>query len=265
MQRRTFITGSLIMVGGLSLPFSTLAQVANINDAINKAGRQRMLTQRLAKAYLQIGQEVETETSKKILDQSMSSFDRQLVELHAFSPTADIRSNLTRMEQTWQEYKQTLVGKTPNKSDAKLVLKLSENLLQMADDVTMQLEKHAGGSTGKLVNLAGRQRMLSQRLAKLYQATNWNIAPTNAVTIIEATRKEFASAMQTLQAASGNNARLKDELLLAQSQWVFFDSALYQTGDGKQQRLSASNVATTSERILEVMDKITVMYQQLTV
>ncbi|MFZ6759792.1 type IV pili methyl-accepting chemotaxis transducer N-terminal domain-containing protein [Undibacterium sp. Ji50W] len=264
MQRRTFITGGLILAGGLSLPFTALAQVANINDAINKAGRQRMLTQRLAKAYLQIGQDVETETSKKILDQSMSSFDRQLVELHAFSPTTDIRGNLSRMEQTWQEYKQTLVGKAANKEDAKTVLKLSENLLQMADEVTMQLEKHAGGSTGKLVNLAGRQRMLSQRLAKLYQATNWNIAPANAAATIETTRKEFAAAMQTLQAASGSNTRLKDELLLAQSQWVFFDTALHQNSDGKLQRLSASNVATTSERILEVMDKITVMYQQLT-
>ncbi|PXX42634.1 type IV pili methyl-accepting chemotaxis transducer N-terminal domain-containing protein [Undibacterium pigrum] len=265
MQRRTFITSSLVTAAGLALSFPTLAQVAGVNDAINKAGRQRMLTQRLAKAYLQIGLDIETETSKKILDQSMSSFDRQLVELHAFAPTADIRNNLSIMEKTWQEYKQTLVGKAPNPGDARLVLKHSETLLHMADEVTTQLEKHAGSSTGKLVNLAGRQRMLSQRLAKLYQATNWNIAPGNTASNIESTRKEFSAAMQTLQAASGSNTRLKDELLLAQSQWAFFESALRHSNDGKLQRQSASNVATTSERILEVMDKITSMYQQLAV
>lgn len=264
MQRRTFITGSLVIAGSLALPYPATAQIVGIHDAINKAGRQRMLTQRLAKAYLQIGLDVETEASKKILDQSMSSFDRQLVELHAFAPTTDIRSSLSSMGKNWQEYKQALVGKAPNQGDARLVLKHSETLLHMADEVTMQLEKHAGSSTGKLVNLAGRQRMLSQRLAKLYQATNWNIAPGNAVSI-ESTRKEFSAAMQTLQASSGSNTRLKDELLLAQSQWTFFEAALRQTGDGKLQRQSASNVATTSERILEVMDKITATYQQLAV
>jgi nitrate/nitrite-specific signal transduction histidine kinase len=265
MQRRTFITGSLVTAASLTLTFPTLAQVAGVNDAINKAGRQRMLTQRLAKAYLQIGLDVETEASKRILDQSMSSFDRQLVELHAFAPTADIRSNLSSMEKTWQEYKQALVGKAPNQGDARLVLKHSETLLHMADEVTTQLEKHAGSSAGKLVNLAGRQRMLSQRLAKLYQATNWNIAPGNTATSIESTRKEFSAAMQTLQASSGSNTKLKDELLLAQSQWTFFEAALRQSGDGKLQRHSAANVATTSERILEVMDKITGMYQQMAV
>ncbi len=265
MQRRTFITGSLVTAASLTFAYPSMAQVAGINDAINKAGRQRMLTQRLAKAYLQIGLDVETEASKKILDQSMSSFDRQLVELLAFAPAPDIRSNLSGMEKTWQEYKQALVGKAPNQADARLVLKHSETLLHMADEVTTQLEKHAGSKTGKLVNLAGRQRMLSQRLAKLYQASNWNIAPGNAASSIESTRKEFSAAMQTLQSSSGSNTRLTDELLLAQSQWTFFEAALRQTGDGKLQRSSAANVATTSERILEVMDKVTGMYQQLAV
>ena len=263
MQRRSFITGGIILAGSLVLSPGSQAQVAGISDAINKAGRQRMLTQRLAKAYLQIGQEVEVDLSKKILDQSMSSFDRQLVELLAYAPQADVRSNLSFMEKTWLEYKQLLVGKAPNQVDAKTVLKLSESLLQMADGVTLQLERLAGSSTGKLVNLAGRQRMLSQRLAKLYQATHWNIAASNTAAVMAQTRHEFAAAMQTLNAASGDSTRLKGELALAQSQWVFFEAALQAGTDGKSQRQSASNVATTSERILEVMDRITLMYQQL--
>jgi len=36
-----------------------LAQISDINSAINKAGRQRMLSQRMAKAYFQIGLQIE--------------------------------------------------------------------------------------------------------------------------------------------------------------------------------------------------------------
>jgi len=51
-----------------------LAQITDLNSAINKAGRQRMLSQRMAKAYFQIGQQVEVDRSKKILDASVSLF-----------------------------------------------------------------------------------------------------------------------------------------------------------------------------------------------
>ena len=53
-----------------------LAQIADLNSAINKAGRQRMLSQRMAKAYFQIGQQVEVDRSKKILDASVAQFGR---------------------------------------------------------------------------------------------------------------------------------------------------------------------------------------------
>ena len=44
---------TLCVVGG-----EAMAQIADLNSAINKAGRQRMLSQRMAKAYFQIGQQV---------------------------------------------------------------------------------------------------------------------------------------------------------------------------------------------------------------
>ena len=44
----------LLLTGNVAL-----AQISDLNSAINKAGRQRMLSQRMAKAYFQIGQQVE--------------------------------------------------------------------------------------------------------------------------------------------------------------------------------------------------------------
>jgi nitrate/nitrite-specific signal transduction histidine kinase len=263
MNRRRFLGRTVVIAGSLGVFSYTLAEILNINDAINKSGRQRMLSQRLAKAYLQLGQAIDSERSRKILDASLSLFDRQLAELRTFAPTADNKLVLAEMEKTWLAYKQVLMGKTPNQQDARNIMVINEEILAMAQTATVQLEKYSGSSTAQLVNIAGRQRMLSQRMAKFYQALQWGVAPADAEGKLELARKEFIAAMQTLNNAPGNTARIRDELMLAQQQWMFFDGALHQNGDQRNRQQNASNVATTSERILEVMDGVTGLYQQL--
>ena len=99
-----------------------LAQISDVNSAINKAGRQRMLSQRMAKAYFQIGQQVEVARSKKILDSSVSTFDRQLVELKNFAPTPEIKENYLKLEKSWLAYKDLLVGAEPSQENGRKVL-----------------------------------------------------------------------------------------------------------------------------------------------
>ncbi|MDE2440420.1 MAG: type IV pili methyl-accepting chemotaxis transducer N-terminal domain-containing protein, partial [Betaproteobacteria bacterium] len=77
---KTILSVCLVFFLGL-ISECAQAQISDINAAINKAGRQRMLSQRMAKAYFQVGQEVDVERSKKLLDSSVAAFDRQLVEL----------------------------------------------------------------------------------------------------------------------------------------------------------------------------------------
>lgn len=237
------------------------AQINDINAAINKAGRQRMLSQRMAKAYLQVGQAVDTERSKKILDASISLFDRQLVELKNFSPTPEIKNTYLNLERAWLAYKDALVGAAPSQAGAKKVMEINEEVLSLAHQGTVQLEKHSGTGEGRLINIAGRQRMLSQRMAKFYQAIQWGVAPASGPAELEKARKEFVAALQELTSAPENTAAIKDELALGQQQWLFFENAL--TARGGDRKTAALNVATTSERLLEVMNTVTGLYEKL--
>jgi nitrate/nitrite-specific signal transduction histidine kinase len=62
------------------------------------------------------------------------------------------------------------------------------------------------------INKAGRQRMLSQRMAKYYQAASWGIADSSACANLGKARKDFTAALQELSGAPANTALINDSL-----------------------------------------------------
>ena len=268
MHRRTFFKQSVVLGACLALsPIAPLAQVSSIGDSINKAGRQRMLSQRIAKAYFQIGQEFDTVNSKRILDWSVTRFDRQLVELKNYGITPEIKALYLNMERAWLTYKDLVIGNQPDAQRAKQVLATSEEMLTIAERGTKLFEAQmmASGTSelGQLINISGRQRMLSQRMAKYYQASAWNLGGSELITALDTAKQEFLAGMQRLRIATATTAAIREQLSLVYQQWIFFDAALKQPRTGPQRVQFGTNVATTSERILELMDAATGMYEKL--
>ncbi|WP_428425079.1 type IV pili methyl-accepting chemotaxis transducer N-terminal domain-containing protein [Methylibium sp.] len=263
MKRRHFTAIAALGSAAALLPAASQAQVTDLNDAINKAGRQRMLSQRMAKSYLAEGEGVAPELAQRTLAGSMALFDRQLVELKVFAPLPEIKSTYGKLEGVWSDYKAALVGSKPAKAQAETVLELAGKVLALAHQGTVQLEKVSGKPVGHLVNVSGRQRMLSQRMAAFYLSTSWGVQAATSTTEMKKARDEFVAAHDVLKKAPEATPAIKAELELAEIQFSFFDDALRTLRPGAPDTGQMTNVFTTSERILQVMDGVTGMYSKL--
>jgi hypothetical protein len=247
-----------LMALGIAAVPAALAQVRDLNDAINKAGRQRMLSQRMVKAWLALGQQLQDTRAGKVLGDSMALFERQLAELRAFAPTEAIRTTYEQLDVLWGTLKSALVGGPPTLAAAPGLLAMDGKVLALAHQGTQQLEQHGGKPVGHLVNIAGRQRMLSQRMAKFQLAMAWKVPQADAAQQIDTARAEFMVALDKLAAAPETTAVIQEQIVMARQQWVFFDAALV-SGQSPDSR-NARNVFVASENILQVMDRITGLY-----
>lgn len=266
MQRRRFLSHTtrlaLGTVGLTALPVAW-AQVKDLNDAINKAGRQRMLSQRAGKAWLALVHKPDNASARQVLDQSIALFERQLGELRAYAPSAPIRDTYAQLEQAWGEHRQALQTSAPAREGAAPMLRLDAKVLALAHQGTVQYEAASGKPVGQLVNVAGRQRMLSQRMAKFYLAAALPVDADTATAEITKARTEFMAATELLRKAPEATDRIRQELLLADGQWVFFDAALQRLQGAGTTPRQISDVFVASENLLASMDRVTGMYAAL--
>ncbi|MBI5257398.1 MAG: type IV pili methyl-accepting chemotaxis transducer N-terminal domain-containing protein [Burkholderiales bacterium] len=255
LRRRLVSSTALALLVPLTGP---RAQVVDLNDAINKAGRQRMLSQRLSKAWVALGQQAEAARAERVLSDSMAQFDRQLIELKAYAPTPTIRGTYQQLDPVWSEFKSVLVGAKPSPKALASLLALDDRILALAHQGTQQLEQHGGKTLGQLVNVAGRQRMLSQRMAKLQLAVIWRADAPGAKDRITADRREFSAGLDTLATSPLATPAIRNEIMLARQQWVLFENVLGRASGNQPQ--DAATVFVASENILQVMEQITTLF-----
>lgn len=267
IRRRELIKAAFGGVGALALSKAMAAPAAapassepmlSLAQAINKAGRQRMLSQRCAKAWLMKAMSVMPDKAAELLQSSMQLFDAQMQELSRLQPTAEVQTALVQLAADWQSYRAALLVPPSPDSAAQLYAR-NEAVLNAAHAATLAYERSSGTQVGRLINVAGRQRMLSQRMAKFVFFARYGVEAKASVDALAVARDEFAKALDLLKAAPQNTAQINNELALADQQWFFFQNAL---GEGNSPK-SMQVIATTSERILEQLNLVVGLYEQL--
>jgi hypothetical protein len=259
VRRRAFIvTGAVSAV----LPFAIASsQSAAQSQIVDRSGSLRMLSQRMTKAYCQLGMGILPNEAETILARSLTRFNGAMVALRENS--ASDQAIIRKIEGDWMPFRD-LVSTAPTKANYARVDSLSESILSNAEALTVQLTAALRIQSARYTNLSGRQRMLSQRMAKSAFALMWGMDAKTFAKQHETAREQFVAALAELKRSAPKTAQIERWLELAETQFGFFDVALGNRAElAKLNQSRAANVAKSNERLLEIFDDLTAQFAAL--
>lgn len=227
--------------------------------ALNLAGRQRMLAQRLAKAWLMLGQGLAPERARAWLEESHAAQQAGFTALQGFIPDNEVRAALTALERDWRIYR-TALDTRPARASALAIYETSELTQQSAHRLVLACERTSRTpERDRPVNIAGRQRMLSQRIAKFCLFRAWDIHAQAAQMEVNFSRAEFASGMHQLFVMTADQPEARTAAADLDREWTGWRELLITGPGGGAGRRRLPAMVEGSERILTLSEQLVAM------
>ena len=254
---RRLLAFILIFVVGAAAA-AALAQTGGVASSVSLAGEQRMLSQRIVKLYSQTGLNIMPALSSSQLRQASLRFEINLAALKpVVAGSAEAARAYELLTGEWLGMKKA-VAAAVSRDAAEVLSRHAEATLVAAETLTHVLEDEGKSVASRWVNLAGRQRMLSQRIAKNYLLRSWGVESSAVREELESSANDFSAGLAKLGANPDNGEEVKRELAEVAQQWEWLQAALSVEGASSYRLI----VSESSDAILEATDRITRLYEQ---
>jgi len=234
------------------------AIIADIVKLIDVAGKQRMLSQRIAKDYLYKGKKVAVSKASKQMKASLDELIASHKVLVDSINDPEIKNLLSFVELSIDDFK-TTANESFTLDNAQLIIDLSESMLEGSQYVVNSLKEKVEVKESAIVGKAGKQRMLAQRIAKYYIAYQAGIKDKNTIDQMKAAVAEFSDAHKALMANPSNTPEINRQLNEIDRLWKIVYKFYLNIEKGGLPLI----VFNTTDNITKKMNKITALYVEL--
>ncbi len=240
-----------------SILFGKKNLMLDTSNLIDIAGKQRMLSQRIAKDYIYIGMKIATSKADKELKESLNEFLKIHKELTKLITDSEIKNLLDFVTLSSDELKE-IANRDFTPDNAHLILDLTESMLEGNQYIVDSLKKSHNIKESNILEKAAKQRMLSQRIAKYYIAYQAGIKDENTVNSMKETVKQFSENLKVLLANRNNGAEIDNKLKEIDKLWKIVHKFYNNIEKGGLPLI----VFNTTDNITKKMDEITKLYIQ---
>jgi AmiR/NasT family two-component response regulator len=242
---------------------SQVIDAARDAHAINRAGQLRMLSQHAVKLYALLAAQPGAgagEPAAAMLTQTLAQTRQRarsgVEELTALLSQPTFGDLLAALGAAWQALDAALAG-SPQPALLAALDERAEHALIAADRLATALQAASAGAPAHVVNLCGRQRMLSQRVAKAALLAALAESSSGAAQVPPAAA-EFEAALATLRALPLSTPEIRSALDAAAAAWQQMMAAMR----GADSAAGQQALAGASEVLLEIFERQTERYER---
>ena len=239
-----------------------IIQSAQIAEGVNRAGQLRMLSQRLVKLRLLQAAGVQAAHHAVLLQESVQWVDGNFALLRRNLSQPTYGDLLEQVAHTWEQLKAALP-----QGDTAAVEDSAEALLLGAERLTSSLESSGTATPLRVLNLAGRQRMLSQRFAKYALLAAMEAGDSGAARSAQDSmrnvQQEFEAALTYLNGIPLSTPDIHAALGAAGVAWLqMVDAAKEaQRQPAARRSVQLEALADGSETLLGLFEQLSVHYE----
>ncbi len=247
-------------------------------NTINLAGKQRMLIQKMTKEALLIHANLEKDKSIKRLKESSSLFDKTLKGLINGDKSIDlvkidnknISKELINVNRLWKPFYKEIKNILSNRAKESSYEFLEKNNMTLLKKMNRVVELYSSLDNGNNkfrlandINLAGKERMLTQRMAKDILAIKNNLDKKSHIRDFKESRELFSKILNGLQRGDKNLklvgtkiSNIVNQLKVVDKSWKDMQSILNSALKGK----NTQKAIEILDNLLVEMDSVVTLY-----